>query len=208
MVDDSEPDAESDLRRRAAWLLVMLAVVAVLLVIVISAVARTGGDSGNAGDGKRPLDNAVSTPNPNPDPSTTQPRRHHHTKPGDTSTPPESSSSSPQAGQTTCPTPQTCVLDGDIGNGVQAVNDYRTRHGKPAVPGAVSEQAQTCAVHNGNGCSGGWAETELATANGAEAVQKILQFGKLLDPNLKTFEVGWAYDPGAKLYYFAIIRND
>jgi hypothetical protein len=70
----------------------------------------------------------------------------------------------------------------------------------------VSPQAQQCAFHNGNGCSGGWAETELPKADGPAAVQKILPFAHLLDP-MKNFEVGWAYDPGAKLYYFAIIRN-
>jgi hypothetical protein len=100
------------------------------------------------------------------------------------------------------------VLAGDVGNGVDAINAYRTDHGQPAVPGRVSTQAQQCALNNGNGCSGGWAETELAKPNGRAAVQKILAFGRLLDPQLKTIEVGWAYDPGAKLYYFAIVRND
>jgi len=75
------------------------------------------------------------------------------------------------------------------------------------VPGAVSQDAQQCAVHNGSGCSGGWAETELAKADGPAAVQKILPFAHLLDSDVKKFEVGWAYDPGAKLYYFAIIRK-
>jgi hypothetical protein len=39
------------------------------------------------------------------------------------------------------------------------------------------------------------------------AVQKILQFGRLLNP-MKRIEIGWAYDPGAKQYYFAIIRDE
>jgi hypothetical protein len=200
VVDDTEPEVESDLRRRAAWLLVMLAVVAVLFIVVVTALVSTDSSSQDNG-GPGPLDSAINS-------SSAHPSSTHH-KPARTSTHPRTSSSAaPPIGRTSCPTSQTCILEGDIGNGIQAINDYRTQHGQPAVQGEVSLEAQTCAVHNGNGCSGGWAETELSTADGAEAVHKILQFGKLLDPNLKTFEVGWAYDPGAKLYYFAIIRND
>jgi hypothetical protein len=33
-------------------------------------------------------------------------------------------------------------------------------------------------------------------------------FADWLDPHLSSIEVGWAYDPHAKLYYFAIVRND
>ncbi|MBN9619802.1 MAG: hypothetical protein J0H43_08730, partial [Actinobacteria bacterium] len=123
------------------------------------------------------------------------------------STPPASSSSA-LPGATTCPGTTTCVLTGDVGNAIAAINAYRTQHGQPAVSGAVSPAAQTCALNNGNGCTGGWAETEVPAPDGPAAVQKILQFAKLLDPGLKNFGVGWAYDPGAKLYYFAIIRND
>jgi hypothetical protein len=199
VVYDGEPEVESDLRRRAAWLLVMLAVVAILFIVVVTALASTDG-GGKDADGPGPLDNAISS-------SHSRTSASHH-KPTKTSTAHSTHSSAPATGQTKCPTSQTCILAGDIGNGIQAVNDYRMQHGHPAVPGEVSAEAQTCAVHNGNGCSGGWSETELATPDGAEAVQKILKFAKLLDPHLTTFEVGWAYDPGAKLYYFAIIRND
>jgi hypothetical protein len=100
------------------------------------------------------------------------------------------------------------VLDGDAGNGIAAINAYRTQHGLAAVSGAVSPAAQQCAVNNGNDCSGGWAETELPQPDGAAAVQKILPFAHLLDTQITSVDVGWAYDPGAKLYYFAIIRND
>lgn len=206
MVDDgSGPESDSDLRRRAVWLLVMLAVVAVLLVVVISAIVGTDNGGSDQGSGPGPLDSQISSSSAHP-PTT----RHHRQQ---SSTPRTSESSShPTAtvatGSTKCPTSATCVLDGDVGDGVQAINDYRTQHGQPAVPGQVSEQAQTCALHNGNGCSGGWAETELAEPNGRQAVQKILPFAHLLDPQMKSIEVGWAYDPRAKLYYFAIVRND
>jgi hypothetical protein len=200
VVDEREPEADSDLRRRAAWLLAMLAVVAVLFVIVMTQVV--GSDKkGSSGSGPRALDSAVGSRSPSP----TRPSSPH---PRTTPTTSAAGSTTAATGRKKCPTKQTCVIDGDIGNGIAAINDYRTQHGQPAVTGQVSQQAQQCALHNGSGCSGGWAETELAKANGPAAVQKILQFGHLLDPKMKNFEVGWAYDPGAKLYYFAIIRND
>jgi hypothetical protein len=44
--------------------------------------------------------------------------------------------------------------------------------------------------------------------DGTTAVAKIAGLGKLLDPQLKSFGVGWAYDPQSKAYYFAIVRID
>lgn len=214
MADDSDPGVESDLRRRAAWLLLMLAIVAVLLVVVISAVVSTKSDNAPNNAGKRPLDQVATQSGGNEPQSpagqqSTHPRRRHHTRQGggpNTST--STSTSNTPRGSTSCPGTQTCVLEGDPGNAIQAINDFRTAHGLPAVPGSVSAQAQTCAVNNGSGCSGGWAETELADPNGQEAVQKIEQFAHFEDPRLTSVEVGWAYDPGAQLYYFAIVRND
>jgi hypothetical protein len=203
----SEPEAESDLRRRAAWLLVMLAVVAVLFVVVISAVAGGGGGGGGGGDDSPgALDSAANRTTHAPSNSPSHRKQHH--KAQHSASHSSSGTSSPPVGNTSCPTNETCILQGDIGNGVQAINDYRTAHGKPAVPGSVGAKAQDCAVHNGSGCSGGWAETELSTPDGQEAVQKILPFAHLLDPNMTSVQVGWAYDPKAKLYYFAIIRTD
>jgi hypothetical protein len=201
VVDQSEPEGETDLRRRAAWLLGMLAVVAVLFVVVLTAVIGTD-SGGNSRDRPGSLDGAISS-------HTTKPSSSHHSTQASRSTTKASSSASSTTphGTTSCPSKQTCILDGDVGNGVEAINAYRTQHGKSAVPGSVSTTAQQCAVHNGSGCSGGWAETELAKADGPAAVQKILPFAHLLDSNVKQFEVGWAYDPGAKLYYFAILRK-
>jgi hypothetical protein len=176
----------------------MLAVVAILLVIVMSQLMSSGGDS-SAGNGPGALDSAVGPP-----PSHSS-ARTSRAVPARTSAAP-TTSTSPAAGRLRCPTSQTCVLDGDPGNGIAAINLYRTQHGKDAVPGRVSTKAQQCALANGSGCSGGWAETELARADGAAAVQKILPFAHLLD-SMSGFDVGWAYDPGAKLYYFAVIRN-
>lgn len=213
MVDDTDRKDESDLRRRAAWLLVMLAVVAALLVVIVSTLAKTRNATTNNG-GPKPLDPAVNTstsPHPQASAHHPQQRQQRSTSPArrtHSSAPPSSASSSstPPTGQTSCPGAASCILAGDVGNGIQAINDYRTQHGQRAVPGAVSAPAQTCAVNNGNGCSGGWAWTELAGPNGQQAVQKILPFAHLLDPQMRQIQVGWAYDPSAKLYYFAIIR--
>lgn len=197
-----EPEAESDLRRRAAWLLLMLAVVAVLFIVVISAVAGSDSGGGSAHDTPGALDSAANSAGISPSGT---PHRKSHTS-SHAAGRSQSDTSKPPVGTTSCPTSQTCILESDIGHGVQAINDYRTAHGKPAVPGSVGAKAQDCAVHNGNGCSGAWAETELSTPDGQEAVQKILPFAHLLD-KMTSVEVGWAYDPKAKLYYFAIIRK-
>lgn len=205
MLDETPPEVESDLRRRAAWLLGMLAVVVALLLFVMTQVLGGGGGNDKGNGGPRPLDsyvNGQTSRHPSPTP-VSHSASHPSTRASVTT-----SASTPPAGGTSCPTQSTCVLDGDVGQGVAAINAYRSTHGQPAVSGSVGTQAQQCALHNGNGCSGGWAETEVAKPDGNQAVQQILPFGKLLDPNLKTFEVGWAYDPRAKLYYFAIIRND
>lgn len=209
-LEDTEPEVESDLRRRAAWLLVMLAVAAVLLIVIISAVASSdkSGKSGN-GAGPGPLDSQARQSTSHSHSSAARSSSHSHPH---SSTPSDSGAATGSAGsgggQVHCPSRAACIVDGDIGNGVAAINAYRTQHGQPAVPGAVSAQAQDCAVHNGAGCTGGWAETELSQPDGAAAVQKILKFAHLLDPHLKSVEVGWAYDPKAKLYYFAIVRDD
>jgi hypothetical protein len=208
VIDEIEPEADSDMRRRAAWLLGTLAIVAVLLVIILTTVVGTS-DGKKDGSQPGPLDSAIGSSIPRSSPSSTAHPTGHST--GSTSTGSSTSnqaSTTPPAGSTSCPTAQTCVLTGDVGSGGNAINAYRTQHGQPAVQVSVGQQAQTCAQHNGSGCSGGWAETELPKADGTEAVQKILPFAHLLDSSVKTIQIGWAYDPGAKLYYFAIIRND
>jgi hypothetical protein len=211
VVDDSDPEVESDLRRRAAWLLLMLAIVAVLLVVVISALVSTH-SSGNDNTGPKALDPAATeTGGPQQGPAgqhSAHHRRHHPQQGGSSSSSAGTGTSSVPVASTTCSGSQTCILDGDPGNAIQAINDFRTAHGLPAVPGSVTPQAQTCALNNGNGCTGGWAETLLSDPNGEEAVQKIEQYAHFEDPQLKSIEVGWAYDPSAQLYYFAIVRND
>jgi hypothetical protein len=207
VVDDTEPEVESDLRRRAAWLLGMLAVVAVLFVVVMTTLVGTdsGGGSNNGVDAG-PLDGAVASPSSH----SSAPRQRTSSTASSPTTHARGSTAASSVGHhsASCPTSQPCALDDDIGNAVNAVNAYRTQHGLPAVPGAVSQAAKACALANGSGCSGGWAESQVPGPSGTAAVNKIVQFGKLLDPQMKSFGVGWAYDPAGKQYFFAIVRND
>jgi hypothetical protein len=201
VVGNSDRESESDLRRRAAWLLAMLAVVAILLVVVMSQLMNSdGGGSGKSGPAALDSEVGRSPSSTSARPAKSTPVRSR------SSSAPASSTTSTSGNRTSCPTTQTCILDGDPGNGIVAINLYRSQHGQDAVAGRVSAKAQQCALANGSGCSGGWAETELAKPDGAAAVQKILPFAHLLDP-MSGFDVGWAYDPGAKLYYFAVIRH-
>jgi hypothetical protein len=205
VVDDSDPAVESDLRRRAAWLLLMLVIVAVLLVVVISALVKTNGSSGDGGNGSGPLD-GIATSDGSGTPSGQHPSTHHSHRPG-TGGQSGSTTTAVPIGHISCPTSQRCILQGDVDGSAQAINTFRAQHGLPAVPTSVGPQAQSCAFHDGSGCSGSWALTYLSTPNAQEAVQKIDQYAHFEDPNIKSVQVGWAFDPGSNLYYFAIIRT-
>jgi hypothetical protein len=200
VVDETEPEVESDLRRRAAWLLGMLVVVAVLVVVVMTALISGSGSKKNASQ-PGPLDGAATTGT-----RTSAAAHSARRSAAKTSTPARSTSATTHA-PASCPTAQRCALDDDIGNAVAAVNAYRTQHGQAAVPGSVTAAAKQCALSNGNGCTGGWAWSQVPGPDGPTAVKKILEFGKLLAP-MKSFGVGWAYDPGSKAYFFAIVRSD
>ncbi len=87
------------------------------------------------------------------------------------------------------------------------MNAYRTQHGRPPSRAPCRPRPSNAPCSNGNGCTGGWAGARCPAPTAPTAVKKILQFGKLLSP-MKSFGVGWAYDPGSKAYFFAIVRND
>jgi len=198
---ESDPEADSDLRRRAAWLLAMLAAVAVLFVIVMSQLGTA--DKPSHGNGPRALDSVVGQPSASISAHST----HSSTSSGSHTSPGSSPTGASPVETTTCPTQQACILQGDPGHGIAAINAYRTQHGRSPVAGRVSKKAQQCALNNGSGCSGGWAETQLGQLEGPAAVQKILPFAHLLD-SFKAVQVGWAFDPRGHQYYFAIIRTD
>ena len=204
-MSDQSAEPETDLRRRAAWLLAMLVLVAVLVVLVMTTLLGT--DKGGTKSAQIGPDPITSTGPP----ATTAPPSSPGTPSGSSvsGTPSSSAgSSAPPNTSATCPTSAPCALDTDVGNGIAAINAYLTQHGKSAVPGSVSDAAKTCALNHGNGCSGGWAETEIsAPADGTRAVQQIQQFAKLLDPQMKSIQVGWAYFPSSKTYAFVTIRQ-
>ena len=188
--------AESDMRRRAAWLLAMLAVVAVLFVVLMVTLLNSSTDSGGSTPGP---DDALG-----PGSATHSPHPSHEAS----ATHQPASSSAPAT--STCPGRAPCVLQGDAGNAIAAINSYRTHNGATKVPATVSKAAQACALSNGGGsaCSGGWAESQVDKLSGSAAVAKIAKLGRLVDPAMTSFEVGWAYAPASHSYYFAIIRKD
>lgn len=209
----SDPTAESEMRRRAAWLLAMLVLVAVVFVALM-VVFLKGGSNNQAG----PTGPALPT-GPVGSTGTSTPGGSRSTAPTSKSSASKSSSPSRSATRVhqppeshrhrvTCSSQLPCVAPGDIGGAVAAVNSYRQQHGQPPVNGRVSDAAQQCALTNGGDCHGEWAESQVPDADGKEAVQKVLPFAQsILDPALKSIEVGWAYDPAAREYYFAIIQN-
>lgn len=218
----SDESGETEIRKRAAWLLAMLAVVAILFAVLM--VTVLGSNTGHAphtalgDDPIRSLSAAQSSP-----PSPHQHNRHHHKH---SQQPPQSAehgspdgsgspSSTPTAGVSStavgpapdsCPSSTPCALEGDIGNAITAVNAYRVEHGAAAAPGTVSAAAQQCAASNGSDCSGEWAETWVSTADGQQAVTKVLSYAHSIT-SMKSFEIGWAYDPAGHQYFFAIVQN-
>lgn len=201
-------EGDSEIRKRAAWLLGMLALVAALFVgIMITFVGTSGGGGGNNNAG--PVGSTSSSVNPSSPPQgSTSPARQSTPapRPATTSKAAPATSAVPR-GSATCPTATKCALTGDIGNAVAAVNAYRTQHGKPALPGTIAADAAKCALTDGSDCPDSYAESQVPGPNGTTAVAKIESLAKLLDPAMKSFGVGWAYDPASKTYYFAVVRN-
>jgi hypothetical protein len=203
----SDESGESEIRKRAAWLLVMLALVAGLFAVLMITVL--GGNKGGTPHTalKDPITSLSAAPPSTPATTTAHPSAAHGTAEGSGSGGPATGTSSTSTGPAphSCPTTAPCALDGDIGNAIAAVNAYRAQHGKGPVPGVVSAAAQKCALSNGSDCSGGWAESQVASPDGQAAFAKVLSFAHDID-TMKSFEIGWAYDPAGHQYFFAIVQ--
>lgn len=205
---------ESDLRRRAAWLLGMLALVAVLFAALM--VVFIGGDKKKSKShlGDHPITVTSVSPHASSGRATSPSRSLAGGPSGSPSAPGTSGQSAPTTNTPTtghrkpdsCPTSAPCALDGDIGNAIGAVNAYRVGHGKKPVPGSVTKAAQDCAVSNGSHCSGSWAESQVPAADGQAALAKVMSRAHDIE-SMPAFQVGWAYDPKGKQYFFAILQN-
>lgn len=190
----SGPDEADNPRRRATWMLLALALIALLVVAITVLLVRTSGskhpDAGLAGNDEttspggrsiRPLSTAPATP-------TRPPSRPPKPVPTSTANP--------------CPSAAPCTVPGDSGQAVTALNNFRVSHGRPAVPGAITAQAQECSLREGNGpsCVPHYSWEPVPTQNGAAVISLIAGRGNgtqwLLDPAMKSFSIGWAYTPG------------
>jgi hypothetical protein len=188
--------ADDDSRRRAMWGLVLLALIAVLVVtVMVFFVGSSGGNHqgiGGTGDTTLPTQSSAS-------PSHTPSR----VRTSATSAPPTTVSPIPTSTANPCPSAVPCAVPGDAGQAVTALNQFRTEHGQPPVPGAVTPQAQQCAVGEGSGpsCEPHYSWQPVSTQDGSKVISGIAGRNDgtqwLLDPAMSSFSVGWAYAPGA-----------
>jgi hypothetical protein len=197
-------------RRRAWWGLPILAALA--LVVGLMWVFLGGSRAGRGGEGL--AGGAAST-------SASQPAVGTATAPARTSTgasPPTRSASTtgpPSQASTAnqCASTAGCVVAGNDGGVVAALNGYRTSHGRAAVPGATTGQAQQCALSQGTGstCVPHYAWQPVPALDGTRVISMIAGRSDgvawLLDPEMTSFSVGWAYQPGgAGQYECAILK--
>ncbi len=206
---DGDGGLWDDPRRRASAILLILAMAAALIVsIMVFFVGTSTGHhtTGLIGEGTT----AAPTAGPvTPKRSATASTR---TRPSSTAT---SAVPKPTSTANPCPSAQPCAVPGDNGGAVAALNKLRAGHGRPAVSGAASAQAQQCALSQGNGptCQPHYAWQPVATQDGSKAINKMAQQdgGKwLLDPAMSSFSVGWAYTPGPNggpgQYSFVVLK--
>jgi len=203
------PDGDKLARRRALWALLVIALVAAVLVALM---AFFLGTSKHGGGSKLPLATDVS-----PDPTSSSPvaaqhsshsARHGHGSHGThggTSSPDDLSAPTTSAPAGSCPGSAPCILPGDPGQLVVALNNLRAQHHLPAVTGTATPKAQSCAVHNGDtgSCPSTYYWEPVEAQDGKEVLTKIEGNGGtsfLLSPTLKAIAVGWAYVPSNKTY--------
>lgn len=203
-MDDERP--ESDIRKRAAWLLAMLAVVAGLFVLLSLTLFNTSGGGGtDHGD----IADAPSDASAPAGPTTTPARSAPSTKASSPAA--RTSASSGAVPKPSCPGGATCTVQGDVAGTMNAINTYRARSGKKAVPTTTGAAANTCALSSGSDCPSSFVWVRVKDLSGAGVVAGVSRFNSnedLLDNNAKSFQVGWAYDPGSKTVSCALIRND
>jgi hypothetical protein len=122
---------------------------------------------------------------------------------------PSPTATRPPAAQ--CAATAPCVVGG-TGQVQDALATYRRNHGTDGgVPAVVTEAAQRCAVTGGDGpsCADPFAVARERQQSGDQAVGDIGSgYGNwLLDANLRSVDVGWAYDPQTGQYVCVLIAR-
>jgi hypothetical protein len=100
-----------------------------------------------------------------------------------------------------CQSASPCILTGDPGGAVAALNAFRTAHGRAPINGSVNHTAGSCALHAGNipYCPDSYFWEPVEKLSGSAVVNKIAAKSNgsnfLLDPQLTAVAVGWAAVP-------------
>lgn len=195
-------------RKRAAMVLAIIAAVAVVLVAVMVLVLGSSGDD-KATPPAPTFTGPAVTVTGGQSHSSSAPASHSRS--GSTSASSSATRTKARTGPVSCPTSAPCSLPDDVGNAVQALNDYRTAHGRQAVTGHVTRAARSCAVSSGDTCHSDffW---EPVGRSGKQVITKIADSGSkgtswLLDRSMKSVAVGWAYIPSSKSYECALIAE-
>ncbi|MEO8889575.1 MAG: hypothetical protein ABI301_01990 [Jatrophihabitantaceae bacterium] len=200
-LDPEEREPVDGSRRRALWGLVVLGCVA---VIIGSLMVLLGGGSGNKNNNTG-LDQPPLTSPPTTVIKSTP--THRATTKAIVPTKPAPKPSPPRTGNP-CAGAATCGVSGD-GGVVTALNAYRTEHGEKTVSGAATARAETCALHQGAAkyCAQHWIYTTSPSQSGTDCIKGFAGFNPswLLDKQMTSFSVGWAYVAGT--YQCAVAKT-
>lgn len=189
-------DDEDGSRGRAVWGLVALAILAALIVVIMLVTGGSGhhGSSAPTGLSSLPVEPSGLTTPSTPTSRAVQPAIPTTSSAASSST---ATSAIPTSTANPCGAAKACAVPGDAGQLIAAVNQFRTTHGAASVTGTVTAQAQQCAVAQGEGpaCAPSYAWEPVPTQDGPKAVG-LVSPDWLLDPAMKSFQVGWAYANG------------
>lgn len=202
-------EGENEIRRRAAWMLAMLAVVAGLLVLLMTTVFNSpGGGGGSSSSGGTFADPYASTSSPAT--GTSSPPRP---KPAAASRTPSSGRSTASSGRVptpSCPDTSICAVKGDLAGATTAINRYREQNGQKPVTATITSAAEKCAVSSGNDCPSSFVWVHVTDLSGTALVNGVKGFNSgqdLLASGVTTYQLGWAYDPQSKTTTCAVIRG-
>jgi cytoskeletal protein RodZ len=212
---------DGEIRKRAALFLALLAVVAGLFVVLMVTLLHTSKSSHNAITNIDPPSTTAPSSPTAPGPAQTSastditlgnsPSGSSAPSSSAPSTTPASSPARTKVGKPSCPGSDTCTVQGDVAGAMSAINTYRAGNGKKPLPTSSSPVADKCALSSGNDCPSSFVWVRVDNLSGQSVVTGVNGFHSsddLLDDQAKGFQVGWAYDPGAKSLYCALIRVD